>query len=141
MVNTSNFPLVLDHIGMAVTDIDVATRMYEKLLLAKIIHDEVVTSQGVMVRFLSFADQKIELLQAINDDSPVAKFIAKRGPGIHHLAFKTSDIYEEMQRLRGKGFQILQDEPIKGAYNKLIFFIHPKSMGGTLVEVCQPLAT
>ena len=137
----TDFLLELDHIGIAVRDIDETTETYQRLLSAEVVHDEIVASQKVRVRFLQYAGQKIELLQSTEVDGPVGKFIRDRGPGIHHVAFKTDDIYEEMERLREKGFQILQEEPVRGAFNKLIFFVHPKSMGGTLVEVCQPISS
>ena len=136
----SDFPLILDHIGIAVKDLDEATKTYQRLLSAEVVHDEVVASQKVRIRFLQYAGQKIELLQTTDVDGPVGKFIRDRGQGIHHIAFKTDDIFEEMVRLREKGYQILQEKPIQGAYDKLIFFVHPKSMGGTWVEVCQPIS-
>ena len=131
-----DFPL--DHIAVAVFDLDEATERYAKLSNISIIAEEVVESQKVKVRFLQQADHKIELLQATGPDSPVARFLKKRGEGIHHLAFRVEDIYTEMERLLKEGFQLLQDQPVTGALNKWIFFIHPKSMGGVLVEICQP---
>ncbi len=134
----SLLPLPLDHIGVAVKDIEQATVRYQQMAGLGILHDEVVESQKVKVRFLDGDHYKIELLEAIDSSSPVARFIKKRGEGIHHIAFSVDDIHEEMKRLRKK-YLILQEKPIRGANNKLIFFIHPKSMGGTLVEICQPL--
>ncbi len=135
-----NINLPLDHIGIAVISIVEATAKYQQLMHAEILHDEEVPSQGVKVRFLSTGSEtKIELLEALGPESPVAKFVDKRGEGLHHIAFRVHNIYEEFERLTEEGFQILQKEPVRGAYNKLIFFIHPKSMGGTLVEICQPL--
>ncbi len=131
-----DFPL--DHIAVAVFDLDEATERYAKLSPISIIAEEVVELQKVRVRFLQQADHKIELLQATGPDSPVAKFLAKKGEGIHHLAFRVEDIHSEMERLRKAGFQLLQGQPVTGALNKWIFFIHPKSMGGVLVEICQP---
>lgn len=131
----------LDHVGVAVRDLELATDRYHQLLGTTVIHEEEVTSQKVRVRFLKHQDQKIELLQATAPDSPIARFLERRGEGIHHLAFRVDDIQAEMQRLRQQGFEILQEEPIRGAFNKLIFFIHPRSMGGTLVEICQPIET
>ena len=129
----------MDHIGIAVKDIERSTEKYVQLLQATVIHDEQVPSQGVSVRFLHVGGEtKIELLQALDESSPVRKFIDKRGEGLHHIAFKTDDIYFEFERLKAAGLQLLQAEPVIGANNKLIFFIHPKSMGGTLVEICQP---
>ncbi len=131
--------LPFDHVGIAVRSISNATGNYEKLLGAKVVYDEEVSSQKVRVRFLKYGNApKIELLEATDPSSPIAKFIAKRGEGIHHIAFHADDIYREYDRLTKEGFELLQKEPIPGAANKLIFFIHPKSMGGTLVEICQP---
>ncbi len=133
-----SLPLILDHIGVAVSDLDNATVKYQQLLGAEVIHEETVTSQRVSVRFLQHNQQKIELLHATHPDSPIARFIDKRGEGIHHIAYRVEDIHAEMERLRSEGFRLLQEQPILGAYNKLICFIHPKSMGGTLIEICQP---
>jgi len=103
------------------------------------VHDEDVPSQKVRIRFLEIDGRpKIELLEATDPLSPVAKFVEKRGEGIHHLAFRAEDIYHEYERLKKEGFVLIQAEPVAGANNKLVFFIHPKSMGGTLVEICQP---
>ncbi|MCB0688674.1 MAG: methylmalonyl-CoA epimerase [Saprospiraceae bacterium] len=135
-MQVKDFPL--DHVGIAVKDLDRATALYEALAPVKIIAEEQVVSQKVVVRFLQQGDHKIELLQATDDNSPVARFIAKRGEGIHHLAFRVKDILAEMNRLRAEHFELLQDKPILGALNKWVFFIHPKSTGGTLVEICQP---
>ncbi len=134
---TDLLPLPLDHIGIAVNDIREATQRFVDLTKASILLDEFVPSQKVNVRFLELPNSKIELLEATSSDSPIAKFIAKRGEGIHHIAFRVSDIQAEMLRLRTH-YQVLQEKPIIGAGNKLVFFIHPKSMGGTLVEICQP---
>ena len=137
-MKTGDINLPLDHIGIAVKSINEATVNYERLLGAEIIHDEEVGSQKVKVRFLALEDSpKIELLEASDSSSPIAKFIEKRGEGIHHIAFKVDDINQAYQRLKSEGFRLLQDTPIPGAANKLIFFIHPKSVGGTLVEICQ----
>jgi hypothetical protein len=111
--------LPMDHIGVAVEDIQVATERYKNLLGAEIEHDEEVLSQQVRVRFLKYGDApKIELLEALNENSPV------------------EEAFDEITK---SGLQIIQDHPIRGAANKLIFFIHPKSMGGSLIEICQPI--
>ena len=130
--------LPLDHIGVAVRNIEVATRKYQELLGAEILHDEIVPSQKVKVRFLKHNNTKTELLEATEESSPVARFIANRGEGLHHIAFAVENIYEEITRMKDAGYQILQQEPIPGAMDKLVFFIHPKSVGGVLVEICQP---
>lgn len=137
MLSLKDFPL--DHIGLAVDNLDTATSQYQKLGPVTILGEDQVPSQKVLVRFLMVGDTKIELLKATCADSPVARFIRKRGEGIHHIAFQVKDITSEMVRLRNQGMQILQDEPIRGAMGKWVFFIHPKSMGGTLVEICQPI--
>ncbi|NND34807.1 MAG: methylmalonyl-CoA epimerase [Saprospiraceae bacterium] len=131
-----DFPL--DHIGVAVLDLDQATARYSRLHPVEILGDEEVPSQEVRVRFLQLDEMKIELLEATSTDSPVARFISKRGEGLHHIAFRVKDIYQQMERLKSEGFELIQKSPIQGAFKKLIFFIHPKSMGGTLVEICQP---
>ncbi len=139
MLSLKDFPL--DHIGMAVKDLDEATVRYQRLGPVTILGSEKVPSQKVDVRFIKIGETKIELLQAIDPESPVSRFIDKRGEGIHHIAFGVKDIFLQIERLRNEGFQILQDEPIRGAMGKWVFFIHPKSMGGTLVEICQPIHT
>jgi methylmalonyl-CoA/ethylmalonyl-CoA epimerase len=137
MLQVKDFPL--DHIGIAVRDLDQATERFRKLTSITILAQEEVHSQQVIVRFLLHGEFKIELLQATNPQSTIARFIEKRGEGIHHLAFRVTDIGQEMRRLREEGLEIIQEKPILGAMNKWIFFIHPRSMGGTLVEICQPV--
>ncbi len=130
--------LPLDHIGVAVRNIEEATRKYQELLGAEILHDEIVASQKVKVRFLKHDNTKTELLEATDEGSSVARFIANRGEGLHHIAFAVEDINKELSRMKNAGYQVLQEEPILGAMDKLVFFIHPKSVGGILVEICQP---
>lgn len=130
--------LPLDHIGVAVRNIDEATRKYQELLGAEILHDEIVPSQKVKVRFLKHNNTKTELLEATEESSAIAKFLEKRGEGLHHIAFAVENIHEEFSRMKNAGYQVLQEEPIPGAMDKLVFFIHPKSVGGILVEICQP---
>ena len=137
MLQVKDFPL--DHIGIAVRDLDQATERLRKLAEFTILAQEEVPSQQVIVRFLQHSGHKIELLQSTDPASTIARFIAKRGEGIHHLAFRVKDIHREMLRLREEGLEIIQDKPILGAMQKWIFFIHPRSMGGTLVEICQPV--
>ncbi|WDF80366.1 methylmalonyl-CoA epimerase [Mucilaginibacter sp. KACC 22773] len=127
----------VEHIGIAVTDISVAGNIYEKLLNTPVYKTETVTSEGVLTAFLQTGPNKVELLQALNDDSPIAKFIAKKGEGIHHIAFEVDDIVAEMHRLKKEGFVLLNDEPKQGADNKLVCFVHPKSANGVLIELCQ----
>lgn len=137
MPEVKDFPL--DHIGVAVRNLDDATNRYRQSASVTILAEEEVQSQMVRVRFIRQGDQKIELLEATSAQSPIAKYLEKAGEGIHHLAFRVTDIHKEMDRLRTAGFEILQDYPIRGALNKWVFFIHPRSTGGTLVEICQPI--
>jgi methylmalonyl-CoA/ethylmalonyl-CoA epimerase len=130
----------IEHIGIAVNDIKAAGILYEKLLNTSVYKIEEVASEHVTTAFLQSGPNKIELLAALNDDSPIAKFIAKKGEGIHHIAFDVDDIKAEMLRLKNEGFILLNDEPKLGADNKLVCFIHPKSAGGVLIELCQEIS-
>ena len=127
----------IEHIGIAVSSLDEAIPVYEKLLNTKCYKLEEVTSEGVKTAFFKIGDSKIELLEATNQDSPIAKYLDKKGPGMHHIAYDVDNIYEEIDRLEGEGFQLIQSSPKNGADNKLIAFLHPKSTAGTLVELCQ----
>ena len=129
----------VEHIGIAVSDINAASYIYEKLLNTSVYKTETVQSEGVLTAFLQTGPNKVELLQALNDDSPIAKFIAKKGEGIHHIAFEVADIIAEMRRLKSEGFVLLNDEPKRGADNKLVCFVHPKSASGVLIELCQEI--
>jgi len=127
----------VEHIGIAVKNIEEANATYRALLNAEPYKSEEVESEGVITSFFQVGDSKIELLAATNDDSPVAKFLEKRGEGIHHIAFEVEDILAEIERLEGKGFVMINKEPKMGADNKLVAFLHPKSSNGVLVELCQ----
>src|SRR6201996_8332991 len=127
----------IEHIGIAVKDISVAGKLYEKLLNTPVYKVEEVESEGVKTAFLQTGPNKIELLEPTSPDSPISKFIEKRGEGIHHIAFDVEDIVAEMERLKKEGFVLLSDTPKEGADNKLICFIHPKSANGVLIELCQ----
>lgn len=127
----------IEHIGIAVNDLETAGDIYEKLLNTTVYKIEEVLSEGVRTAFLQNGPNKIELLEATNPDSPIAKFIAKKGEGIHHIAFDVDDIRAEMARLKAEGFILLNEEPKMGADNKLVCFVHPKSANGVLVELCQ----
>jgi methylmalonyl-CoA/ethylmalonyl-CoA epimerase len=129
----------IEHIGIAVKDLDLSCDLYEKLLGTPAYKRESVASEGVSTAFFLTGTNKIELLAATAEDSPVAAFIHKRGEGIHHIAFDVSDIRAEMERLRNNGFVLLNEEPKKGADNKLICFVHPKGTNGVLVELCQEI--
>jgi len=129
----------IEHIGIAVKDLDQSCDLYEKLLGVSAYKRESVISEGVNTAFFLTGGNKIELLAASADHSPVAAFIAKRGEGIHHIAFDVDDIYREMERLKREGFVLLSEEPKQGADNKLICFVHPKGTKGVLVELCQEI--
>lgn len=130
----------VEHIGIAVSDIKVAGDIYGKLLNTPVYKTETVEQEGVLTAFLQTGPNKIELLQALNEDSPIAKFISKKGEGIHHIAFEVDDIIAEMQRLKSEGFILLNDTPKRGADNKLVCFVHPKSANGVLIELCQAIS-
>ncbi|MDB5004845.1 MAG: Glyoxalase/Bleomycin resistance protein/Dioxygenase superfamily protein [Mucilaginibacter sp.] len=129
----------IEHIGIAVADLKAAGSLYEKLLNTTIYKTEDVTSEGVKTAFLQSGPNKIELLEASAEGSPIAKFIAKKGEGIHHIAFEVDDIKAEMARLKSEGFVLLSDKPKRGADNKLVCFVHPKSAGGVLVELVEEI--
>jgi methylmalonyl-CoA/ethylmalonyl-CoA epimerase len=129
----------LEHIGIAVKDLSQSNALFELLFGEAPYKTETVTSEKVSTSFFQTGDTKIELLEATHKDSPIAKFIEKRGEGIHHIAFEVADIHAAMQEMKGKGFQLLSDTPRKGADNKLVCFIHPKSANGVLVEICQTI--
>jgi len=127
----------IEHIGIAVKDLASANIIYESLLGTKPYKSERVESEGVTTSFFKCGESKIELLEANNQNSAIAKFIDKRGEGIHHIAFSVKDIKAEIKRLKSEGFTVLNDEPKLGADNKWVTFLHPKSSNGVLVELCQ----
>lgn len=129
----------IEHIGIAVKDMEAANKVYEQLLGVKHYKTETVESEGVSTSFFRCGESKIELLEATHENSPIAKFIAKRGEGMHHIAFAVDDIRSEMQRLKGEGFIVLNEEPKRGADNKWVVFLHPKSSHGVLIELCQEI--
>jgi methylmalonyl-CoA/ethylmalonyl-CoA epimerase len=129
----------IEHIGIAVSNLETANKTYKTLLGVAPYKAEDVESEGVTTSFFKVGDSKIELLGATNEDSAIAKFIAKRGEGIHHIAYAVEDIEKEMKRLKNEGFKLLNKTPKKGADNKLIAFLHPKSSNGVLVELCQDI--
>ena len=129
----------IEHLGIAVKNLEEAIPRYEKLFATTCYKRELVESQGVETAFFMVGPNKIELLGATTEDSPVAKFIAKKGEGIHHIAFAVKDIKAEMKRLSEEGFTILNEKPKIGADNKLVCFIHPKNTKGVLVELCQEI--
>ncbi len=129
----------VEHIGIAVKDLEISNKIFEKLLGAAPYKFEEVASEGVKTSFFANGPNKIELLQATNPDSPIAKFIEKKGEGIHHIAFDVADIVSEVARLQSEGFVVLNEVPKKGADNKLVVFLHPKSTNGVLIELCQEI--
>ncbi len=129
----------IEHIGIAVKSILEANKIYEALLGVAPYKSEKVESERVETSFFKCVESKIELLEATNPDSPIAKFIEKRGEGIHHIAFAVENIESEMARLQKEGFVLLNKKPKKGADNKLVAFLHPKSANGVLVELCQEI--
>ena len=129
----------IEHIGIAVKDLEVSNLIFEKLLGTPSYKSEEVVSEGVKTSFFMDGPNKIELLEAINPDSPIAKFIEKKGEGIHHIAFDVEDIVSEIARLKKEGFVVLNDIPKKGADNKWVAFLHPKTTNGVLIELCQEM--
>lgn len=129
----------IEHIGIAVKDLEASNQVFAALLGKPHYKIEVVESEGVRTSFFETGPNKIELLEAISPNSPIAKFIERKGEGIHHIAFAVDDLEAEMERLVGQGFTILNTTPKKGADNKLVAFLHPKSTNGVLIELCQEI--
>jgi len=129
----------IEHIGIAVKSLEVSNVLFEKLFGQPPYKEEEVASEGVKTSFFMNGPNKIELLEATNPESPIAKFIEKKGEGIHHIAFDVNDINEEIIRLKKEGFVVLNEIPKKGADNKLVAFLHPKGTNGVLVELCQEI--
>jgi len=129
----------IEHIGIAVKDIEKSNELFAKLFGEPHYKMETVESEGVNTSFFKVGPNKIELLEATKEDSPIAKFIKKKGEGIHHIAFDVEDIDAEIKRLKEDGFIVLNDVPKKGADNKLVAFLHPKSSNGVLIELCQEI--
>jgi methylmalonyl-CoA/ethylmalonyl-CoA epimerase len=131
--------LKVEHIGIAVKNLNDSNQLFTKLFNKEAYKIESVESEGVSTSFFQMGDTKIELLEATSEDSAIAKFIAKKGEGIHHIAYEVADIEAEMERLKSEGFTVLNEKPKKGADNKLVCFLHPKSTNGVLVELCQEI--
>ena len=127
----------IEHIGIAIKALESSNALFAKLFGKDHYKVESVEREGVSTSFFMMGETKIELLEATNPESTIAKFIEKRGEGIHHIAFAVDDIYAEMHRVESEGFQLLHKEPLPGADNKLIAFLHPKSTNGVLVEICM----
>ena len=129
----------IEHIGIAVKDLKVSNVLFEKIVGQPPYKEEEVLSEGVKTSFFMNGPNKIELLEATNSDSPIAKFIEKKGEGVHHIAFDVEDIYAEITRLKEEGFVVLNEVPKNGADNKLVVFLHPKGTNGVLIELCQEI--
>lgn len=129
----------IEHLGIAVKSLEISMPIFEKLLGSKAYKEEEVASEGVKTVFFGTGPNKIELLEATKPESPIAKFIERKGEGIHHVAFDVEDIREEVVRLKSEGFTILNEEPKRGADNKWVVFIHPKDTNGVLIELCQEI--
>jgi methylmalonyl-CoA/ethylmalonyl-CoA epimerase len=131
--------LKLEHIGIAVSNLSTSVPLFEKLLNSQCYKKETVESEKVVTAFFRSGDSKIELLESADPEGVIARFVAKKGEGLHHLAFEVEDIYAEMKRLESEGYVLLSEEPRQGADNKLVVFLHPKSTGGVLIELVQEI--
>ena len=129
----------IEHIGIAVKSLEISNPLFETLLGTPSYKSEEVAAEKVITSFFKTGDSKIELLEATSPESPIARFIEKKGEGIHHIAIETDDIVATMKSLKEKGFVLLSEEPKRGADNKLICFVHPKSSNGVLIEYCQEI--
>jgi len=129
----------IEHLGIAVKELAKSIPLFEQLLNTPCYKTEEVPSEGVNTAFFQVADSKVELLEATKPDSPIAKFLDKKGEGIHHIAFDVENIEAEMKRLQALGFELLNETPKRGADNKLVCFLHPKSTNGVLIELCQEI--
>lgn len=131
--------LKLEHIGIAVSDLSTSVPLFEKLLNSQCYKKENVGSEKVTTAFFRAGDSKIELLESTDPEGVISRYIARKGEGLHHLAFEVGDIYQEIKRLTEEGYVLLSDEPKAGADNKLVVFLHPKSTGGVLIELVQEI--
>jgi len=129
----------IEHIGIAVKNLEQSNQLFEKLLGVPHYKIEDVLSEGVKTSFFKSGPNKIELLEGTNENSPISKYIEKKGEGVHHIAFAVDDIIAEIERLKSEGFTVLNETPKKGADNKLVAFVHPKTANGVLVELCQEI--
>lgn len=129
----------IEHIGIAVKNLSLSVPLFEKLLSSKCYKTETVATEKVNTAFFKTGETKVELLESTDSNGVVSKFIDKRGEGIHHIAFEVNDIKAEMNRLKNEGFILLNEEPKKGADNKLVCFLHPKTTNGILIELCQEI--
>jgi len=129
----------IEHIGIAVKDFTVSVPLFEKMLNTVCYKNETVAGEKVNTAFFKKGETKIELLESLEPDGVIAKFIERKGEGIHHLAFDVEDIEAEMQRMKNEGFVLLNEKPKQGADNKLVCFLHPKGTNGVLIELCQEI--
>jgi methylmalonyl-CoA/ethylmalonyl-CoA epimerase len=129
----------IEHIGIAVKNFEVSVPLYEKMLNTTCYKQELVASEKVNTAFFKVGDSKIELLCSTDTEGVIARYIDKKGEGIHHIAYEVEDIYAEMARMQTEGFTLLQEAPKIGADNKWVCFLHPKDTGGVLVELCQEI--
>jgi methylmalonyl-CoA/ethylmalonyl-CoA epimerase len=129
----------IEHIGIAIKDLGVSIPLFEKLLNTNCYKQEVVESEKVRTAFFQQGETKIELLESTSEDGVIAKFLERKGEGIHHIAFEVANIDEEIERLKKEGFELINEKPKKGADNKLVCFLHPKTANSILIEICQEI--
>lgn len=127
----------IEHLGIAVKSLETSDFLFAKLIGREAYKMEEVEREGVKTSFYQIGESKIELLESTREDSPISKFIEKKGEGVHHIAFGVDDIYTEIERLKKEGFEFISEEPKDGADNKIVVFLHPKSTNGVLIELCQ----
>jgi len=130
----------IEHIGIAVSDIEESNKLFTKIFGKKKYKSEIVESEGVKTSFFQIGESKIELVSPINSESLISKYLEKNREGMHHIAFDVEDIHKEMERLKNEGVRLLSDSPKKGSDNKLICFLHPKDTNGVLIELCQEIS-
>ena len=128
----------IDHIGVAVEDLDAALALYQRDLAIELVHRETVTEQGVEAVLLDVGENHVELLAPLGPDTPVGKFLAKKGPGLHHVAYQTADIDAELERLRAAGLRLIDEQPRIGIRGSRVAFLHPAATGGVLTEIVEP---
>ncbi len=129
----------IEHIGIAVKNLEASTKLFTTILQANCYKTEIVESEKVITGFFQIGENKVELLESLEPNGTIAKFIEKKGEGVHHIAFAVKNIESEMERLKNEGFTLLNEIPKKGADNKLVCFIHPKETNGVLIELCQEI--
>ena len=129
----------IEHIGIAVTDINKSNELFSKIFGKENYKSEIVESDGVITSFFQIGENKIELVESSNPESPISKYLQKNREGMHHIAFDVEDIEKEMERLKEEGIRLINDTPKKGADNKIICFLHPKDTNGVLIELCQEI--